>query len=148
MIRKSWKIKSNKGDVFKFTPIFETKEDGPNVDVETTALIIENTKDGKEYQFNFMNIFQFIYFVCNEELRQSLAQRYQRRVNNIPYDVVFKLTDEEIKTRTATRRINLPVDEITMAIARNEAFKLMPKVNMDILKGVRPQDLFKGRRKQ
>ena len=28
----------------------------------------------------------------------------------------------------AKRRINLPVDELTVAIARNEAWKLMPKV--------------------
>jgi len=101
--------------------------------------------EDKAYKFNFVNLFQFIYFISNEELRQSLALRYQRRINKIPYDLSFKLDKEEIEKGFAKRRVELPVDEITMAIARNEAFKLMPGVLKTIGSGKNPQDLFKGR---
>jgi len=141
MNSKSWTIKSAEGKKFKFIPVFANTE-GQD-DIECKEIIIE--VEDKAYKFNFVNLFQFIYFISNEELRQSLALRYQRRINKIPYDLSFKLDKEEIEKGFAKRRVELPVDEITMAIARNEAFKLMPGVLKTIGSGKNPQDLFKGR---
>ena len=121
--------------------IFETSEDGQ--DIECKAIQMKH--EGKNYTFNFMNLFQFMYFISNEELRQGLAMRYQRRANRIPYEVTFKLSPEEITRGMCKRRIELTVDELAMAIARNEAWKLMPHVQKQILEGAKPQELFKGR---
>lgn len=139
---KTWTIKSGNGDKFKFTPVFETSPDGQ--DVECKDIII--TVKDKDYKFNFINLYQFMYFAASEELRQGLAMRYQRRVNRIPYEVIFKLSEDEIRAKFAKRRIELPIDELTMAIARNEAWKLMPGVKTKILDGVKPWQLFKGRK--
>ena len=140
---KPWKIKSAEGKKFEFLPVFDTYENPTQEgkDVECKNIIIKI--DGKNYTFNFINLFQFIYFVANEELRQQLQTRYQRRINRIPYEVTFKLSDDEVKDKMAKRRINLSVDEITMAIARNEAWKLLPKVAMETLRGKKPWELFK-----
>ena len=145
-MKNTWTIKTSKGKV-KFTPLFEfIQEPGKEgKDVECKSIIIGI--DEKEYVLNFVNLYQFIYFCANEELRQGLLQRYQRRINKLPYDVTFKLSDDEIKDKMAKRRIELPIDEISMAIARNEAFKLMPRVKQMILNGMKPWELFKGRNK-
>ena len=142
---ESWEIRSAEGHKVKFTPKFEVIDDPDKQDVECKNITI--TIDGKDYTFNFINLFQFIYFVSSEEFRRGLALRYQRRVNNIPYEVSFKLSKEECDKAFATRRIELPVDELTMAVARNEAWKLMPGVQTKLRTGVNPADLFKGRKK-
>lgn len=118
---KEWKLKDLKqGKVFKFLPHFKVKEDTDTIECEQVSVRIDDEK----YEFNFLDLYMFIYFIANEELRRGLALKYQRQVNYIPYDVTFKLSDEEIQKKTAQRRIQLPVDELTMAIARNESWKL------------------------
>lgn len=117
---RKWTIKSAEGTKFDFFPVFlfDEKEGQPKcTDVKIKI-------DDKTHTFNFLNLFTFIYFCANEELRQQLAQRYERKVNYLPYDVTFKLSSNERASGTVKRRIELPVGEIIMAIARNEAFKL------------------------
>lgn len=117
---KTWKIKSSNGTIFEFYPtfIYDGKEDK----IKCNDVMIK--VNDKEHWFNFLNLYMFVYFVANEELRQSLALRYERQINYIPYDVLFKLSPEEKKEGIVKRRIELPVDQLAMAIARNEAFKL------------------------
>ena len=124
---KTWGIRTAEGKKIEFLPIFEVYEN-PNEemkDVECKAIQLKI--DDKKYTFNFINIFQFIYFICNEELRMSLAQRYERRVNRIPYDVTFKLSDQEIKDKMCKRRIELPLDEVSVAYAKQEGLKYFIK---------------------
>lgn len=139
---KAWKLKAaNNGKVLEFYPVFDIQGSGPMTEVEAKEVILKIGKD--EYKINFTNLFQFVYFIANEELRQGLALRYDRKVNYLPYDVSFKLDDQEVQQKFARRRINLPVDEIITAYARNEAWKLVPVALRKIETGTRPQDLFK-----
>lgn len=142
--KKRWKVRSinNKTDV-SFHPVFEVKKsDGVSTmgiptasdkDIECTRIEMKFDSDGKEKElvFNFLDLFTFIYFCANEELRQQLQMRYEKQVNYIPYDVTFKVDKEELQSGFAKRRIELPVDELTMAIARNEAWKLQFKGKVD-----------------
>ncbi len=115
---KKWRLKSAEGKVIEFLPVFEVNKDN-----EVECKIIKVKIEDKEYTLNFLNLFQFIYFISNEELRQGLALRYQRKVNYIPYDVFFQLDKEEIQKGSAKRRINLPVDELSIAYAKQEGTK-------------------------
>lgn len=120
--QKYWKLKSAQGKAFEFFPVFEVDDKQQELKVECKKIDIK--VDGKIYTFDFANLYQFIYFIANEELRRSLLLRYERKVNYIPYEVTFKLTEQEKQTGIAQRHIELTVDEITMAIARNEALKI------------------------
>ena len=140
-MNKKWVIKSAEGDRVEFYPKFDVSPDGQDVECKEIEIKIKD----KKYTFNFINLFQFIYFISNEELRRGLALRMQRRVNRIPYDVTFKLSKEEIQDGMVKRRVELPVDELTMAIARNEAWKIMPIIKNLIAIGKKPWEIFKGR---
>lgn len=150
--KKKWGVRTiNSGEMVKFDPIFDiAKKEGdltstgvPSLsDQDIECKFVEMTikdKDGKEklFVFNYLDIYMFIYFCANEELRQQLQQRYERVVHQIPYDVTFKMTDEEKKLGEAKRRIELPVDELIMAIARNEALKMrgMPVLPNNLRRG-------------
>lgn len=126
-VKKSWGIYSKEGIKLDFLPVFDVNKD--NGDVETRYLKLNfkdpMTKVEREFTFNWLDVYMFIYFASNEELRQNLASRYERKVAYIPYDVTFKLTDEEKASGVIKKRIELPVDELQMAIARNEAFKML-----------------------
>lgn len=124
-VKKQWTLKSKEGNKLEFFPVFGVSEESG--EVETQFLQIKSRENGKDktMTFNWMDIYMFVYFVCNEELRQALAQRYERKINYIPYDVTLRLTDEEVQKKLAHRRVELEVDELTMAIARNEAMKLL-----------------------
>lgn len=137
--KKRWQVRTiNDKTNVEFFPVFEAKqaEDGKTVhdiasydgkDVECTRIeVTVKDKKGKDRTliFNFLDLYMFIYFVASEELRQNLQQRYEREVNYIPYDVTFRIDKEEAQKGVAKRRIELPVDELTMAIARNEAWKV------------------------
>ena len=131
---KNWTIKSAEGERFTFIPVFKVDD----VKLETECTDIKIKINDKIHTFNFINLYQFIYFCANEELRQGLLQRYQRRVNYIPYEVSFKLDKEECDKQFAKRRINLPVDELTIAYARNEGWKLYLKNKIK-----KPWEMFK-----
>lgn len=155
--KKKWRLQTlNTGKPWTFTPMFEVNtpsEDGQSSfgvataeagkDIECKYIQIDTLdENGKESTavFNFLDLYMFIYFCANEELRQQLQMRYERDVSYIPYNVSFTIDEEEKRSGTARRRIELPVDELTMAIARNEAMKLrgMPvKPNMPTVIGPR-----------
>jgi len=128
-VKKSWSIYSKEGIKLDFLPVFEVNKDNGEVETRYLKLNFKDTKTKKEqeFTFNWLDIYMFVYFTSNEELRQNLASRYERKVNYIPYDVTFKLTDEEKASGVIKKRIELPVDELQMAIARNEAFKMIKK---------------------
>jgi len=124
--KKYWGIHSKEGTKLEFLPVFEPNKETGDIEARFVEMKFTDT-DGKEQKltFNWLDIYMFMYFTCNEELRKNLAARYERQVNYIPYDVTVQCTPEEKESGIAKRRIQLPVDELTMAIARNEAHKLM-----------------------
>lgn len=128
--KKYWRLHSKEGQTMEFFPVFEVNDE--THEVEARWLELKTTKDGKENKmtFNWLDIYMFVYFTANEELRRQLASRYERQVNYIPYDVTLQLTPEEKASGIAKRRVELPVDELTMAIARNEAYKILLKGNI------------------
>lgn len=148
MKKKQWRIKSKDGGtVLNFYPIFEVNEELKQVECRYLEMEFEFDGKKKVMTFDWLNIYMFIYYTCNEELRMGLAQRYERKVNYIPYDVEIPLTPEDRTAPTLKRRIELPIDELTMAIARNEAMMLLRR---QLAKGHKldPRDfMYKGRRK-
>lgn len=119
---KPWKI----GKV-GFQPVLAVndKMGVEHKEVECKDIIISIGKD--EYVLEFRALFMLIYFCCNEELRQQLALKYERQVNYIPYEVTFSLSEDEVQKRSAKRRIELPVDEISMAFAKNQGWEIFLK---------------------
>lgn len=111
--------------MLEFFPIFEVNPD--NNEVEARYLELRFFEDGKPktMTFDWLNVYLFVYYTANEELRQNLALRYERKTNYIPYDVSFKITPEERDAGMVKRRIELPVDELAMAVARNEAYMML-----------------------
>ena len=129
--KKAWGITSVEGTRLDFLPIFEMNAESK--EIETRYLKLHFSEGGREheYTFNWLDIYMFVYFACNEELRQQLASRYEREIKYIPYDVTIKVTEAEKEEGLVKRRIELPVDELQMAIARNEAFKMLKKAKID-----------------
>lgn len=126
--KKAWRIKDkNSHDWLEFFPIFEVSEE--TNEIECRFVEMKFSKGGKEHTFTFdwLNIYMFMYHTCNEELRLGLAQRYERKVNYIPYDIQTRISDEEKAAGILKRRVELPVDELTMAIARDEAWRILLK---------------------
>lgn len=128
--KKYWKIRSHEGHTLEFFPVFEANEETGDVEARHIELRFRDEK-GRErtLTFNYLDIYMFMYFTANEELRQNLMARHERISNYIPYDVSIKLNDQEKSQGIANRRIELPIDELVMAIARNEAWKLWIKSN-------------------
>jgi len=134
--KKKWSVRTlNDKTNIDFFPEFIVKNpEGESsmgiptaTDKDVECRYVHMTIGDKTYIFNFLDLFMFIYFCANEELRQQLMLRYERQVTYLPYDVSFKLDAEEMKSGQAKRRIELPVDEITMALTRDEAKKLAIK---------------------
>lgn len=124
--KKQWRIASKEGGKLEFYPIFEVNEESGDVEARWLQLkFLDDRGKEKVMTFNWLDIYMFVYFACNEELRRNLAARYERNVNYIPYDVTINLSDEEKALGVVKRRVELPVDELQMAIARNEAFKML-----------------------
>ena len=139
--KKKWKVRTaDKTKEISFFPTFEVRKmekDEIHIatakDVECTFVDLEftddNNPDGKvEMRMNFLDLYMFVYFIANEELRQSLQMRYERKMTQIPYEVTFKLDAEEKERGMAKRTITLGVDEIAMAMARSEAQLLKGKI--------------------
>jgi len=124
--KKRWRISSLENSLLDFYTIFEANKDSGDIEARYLKLSFTDDK-GKEktFTFNWLDIYMFVYFTSNEELRRQLAARYERQINHIPYDVTLQLSAEEKASGIAKRRVELPVDELTMAIARNEAYKIL-----------------------
>ena len=138
VIKKGWKVRTaNRDRELTFYPIFEVKQlpeglmlaGGQNKEVECryVEIHIPRKKGGDDeiLRLNFTDLYLFVYTCAEEELRQQLQMRWERQSVNIPYEVTFKLDEEEIQRKMAKRLITLTVDEITLAIARAGANKLM-----------------------
>jgi len=138
---KKWKVRT--ADKTKEISLFPTFEVGKKPDedlsgatagakdIECTFVDIEISDDKggtQSMRMNFLDLYMFVYFIANEELRQSLQMRYERKITNIPYEVTFKLDKEEMQRGMAKRLITLGVDEIAMAIARSDAQLLKGKI--------------------
>jgi len=118
----------------EFQPIWQEKdeqnvdglENPTDVTKEMECAFVEVTvkdEEGKEtkLKFNYLDLYGFIYFIGNEELRRQLALRYERKIVYMPYEVTFRIDEEEKKKSLATRRIELPIDEVAMAMVRAKA---------------------------
>lgn len=138
--QKHWSVRTVNGNKnIHFLPIFEIDEAAVKRAMDSGAVNINDKEvecryveldvgDGKILRFNFLDLFGFIYHCANEELRQQLSLRYERQLNYIPYDVDFKLSGQERQDGKARRRIQLPVDEISMAYAKSLADKHLMKL--------------------
>lgn len=139
--KKRWKVRTvDKSREISFFPVFEInalpdKQISLATDKEVECKFVDvELKDDSgsniSMRLGFQELFMFVYYCANEELRQQMQLRYERQVSQIPYEVTFKLTPEETEKGMAKRLIQLPVDEITMAIARSEAQLLKGKATL------------------
>ncbi len=139
--RKAWRVKDLEGKQIAFFPLFETfdVEEGKTViagndEVECRYVdIVLKDKDNKEVSFKigFQELFMFVYFAANEEIRQNLLLRQKKQITYIPYEVSFQLSKAEQQAGMAKRLIKLPVDEIAMAQVRAEAQLLRGTANLE-----------------
>lgn len=135
--KKHWEVRSiDRKTEISLNPVFMlVKPDGQDIDpeakeIECRYIEVEIKHEGNikhSFVMNYLDIFMFIYMCANEELRQQLQMRYERKSGQIPYEVTFSLSEEEKNSGIAKRLITLTVDEITMAIARAEARLLSGK---------------------
>lgn len=127
--KKSWSIHSLEGIKLDFFPVFEANKENGEIETRFLNLKFKNpeTRKEQEINLNWLDIYMFVYFACNEEKRQNLALKYEREVKYIPYDVTIRISEQEREQGLVKRRVELPVDELQMAIARNEAFKILQK---------------------
>lgn len=129
--RKDWQVKDLlTGNKVTFVPILEeveTNTDGlrnpeeAKKEVECNYIeVTAKATDGSDIKlkFNYLDLYGFIYFIGNEDLRRQLALRYERDIVYMPYDVSFRVSDDEKTSGYAHRRIELPVDDVAMAMAR------------------------------
>jgi hypothetical protein len=141
--KRHWDVRSVDGKTeISLNPVFyiSAPENG-DVDVEQKEIEcrfieIEIKHEGKvvhSFTMNYLDYFMFAYMTANEELRQQLQMRYERKAGSIPYEVTFSLSPEEKTSGVAKRLITLTVDEITMAIARSEARLLSGKMTPETL---------------
>jgi hypothetical protein len=121
--RKFWKV-TGAGGTLKFYPVFMINEETKEVECRTLEMTFETDHKEHKFVFDWLNIFMFIYYTANEELRQQLASRYERKVNYIPYELTIPVTPEDARVGNVKRRVELPIDELTMAVAREEAWKI------------------------
>lgn len=121
IIKKSWKV-----GPLSLRPIFEvieSKDATKKQDVRCVKVGIQLDAEGDaerppEVIMDFDQLYQFVYFCGAEEVRRDLMQVVMRPVTYVPYDVDFLLSDVEVRAKKATRRIELPVDSMVMALAR------------------------------
>ena len=121
VLKKTWRV----GPLI-LRPIFEileAKDLTKKQDVRCVKVgILIDVEEGKEQPpeviLDFDQLYQFVYFCGSEEVRQDLMQIVLRPVTYVPYDVTFRLSGDEMKSGVANRRVELPVDAITMALAR------------------------------
>jgi len=127
-IRKHWKIRSKDGARWRFFPTFEYHKETDFVDCEWIDMQVENN-DGsvQKYTFHFMELYLFLYYCSNEAYKQVLEMKHERNVKYIPYELDFKLSKDEIKKGSATRKVELPLDEVKWFLAKQEAMKLIEK---------------------
>lgn len=139
--QKHWKVHDFSGKEITFLPVFTVQDFEPgkvklatNKEVECKEVKIriynEKTKTDQDFNLGFQELFMFVYYCANEEIRQALQLRQERKITNVPYEVTFRLSKDELSAGMAKRLISLPVDDITMAIARSNAQLLAGKATL------------------
>ena len=118
-MKKKWTLVSKNNKKLDFYPHFiADKEDKTHCDTVTI-------KEGEnEYVINYLDLFLFVYMIGEFEQRRKLANFKSKKVRKLPYDVSFKLSEEEKSKGVANRHIVIPVDDIIMAMAQWEGHKL------------------------
>lgn len=127
--KKYWRINSANGaGLLEFFPIFLINQETQEVECRNLELKFTDANNKEHtFVFDWLNIYMFVYYTANEELRQQLATRYERKVNYIPYNITVTVSPEEKASGIARRRVELPVDEVTMMVAREEAWRMLMK---------------------
>lgn len=139
--QKHWKVHDFSGKTIDFFPVFTVQDfDASKVTVATTKEVeckevkirISDEKTGKDQDFNlgFQELFMFVYYCANEEIRRAMQLKQERKITEIPYELTFKLSKDEISAGMAKRLVRLPVDEITMAVARSNAQLMAGKATL------------------
>ena len=118
-MKKKWTTKTIEDKKVDFFPMFEV--DWKTQDVNCQKLMMRI--DGSDYTFNYDLFLMLCYTIANEEQRKRFANIEMRGVSEIPYDVTFKISKEEKEKGIAKRRITLPVDELIINLASQEAMK-------------------------
>lgn len=118
MKKKEWKLKTKNDKTLTFFPKF-----GVNEEKETICQTVIMREGDNEYIINYLDLMMFCYFIGSEEHRMKLANTELKKVREIPYDVTFKISQDEKKAGIAKRRIVLTIDELIAAYCRNEAMK-------------------------
>ena len=119
---KKWSIKTLEGKKVDFFPVFVANEKG---DAECIKVILKI--DGENYTFPYLEILMFCYMIGNEEQRRKLTNIQFKKVTYLPYNVSFKISEQEKKEGMARRRIELPVDNIIASYFKGEAQKAIFK---------------------
>ena len=120
MTEKKWTIKALNNKKLDFYPTFV-----PDLQGNVSAVTVRIKENENEYILPYENLLMFVYFVGNEEQRRKLALIEGKTIREIPYNVTFKLSDDEKKSGTAKRRITLTIDELIASYCRNEAQKFV-----------------------
>lgn len=140
---KAWHLKASDGVEITLLPIFVVRDEiqdqevrvATNKEIECTMfhVTMKNHNTGQEMIMDipFQEVFMLVYFCANEEIRLALQMRQEKKISYIPYEVTFKLTESELKDKMAKRLIRLPIDELSMAIARADAQLLAGKANLE-----------------
>ncbi len=129
--KKNWNLRDFRGQEISFFPVFVVQDLkdgqvmlGTNQEVECKQVHIEmknKAGDIQNYDIGFQELFMFVYYAANEEMRRNLQLQREKKISHIPYEVTFRLSQDEIGAGMAKRLIQLPVDDIIMSIARSEA---------------------------
>jgi len=117
---KKWRLKTKNGKVLDFRPRFIS-----NIKGDTLCDLVTIKEGNNEFIVNFLDLVLFCYFVGDEEVRRKLTNIQTKTVREIPYNVTFKISDNEKKSGIAKRRIILTIDELISAYCRNEAQKFV-----------------------
>ena len=126
---KPWVSEGSNGDTVTLKPTFAYDVKQDTTDCHQVSITI----GGKTVEIDFMDLYMFTYYVASEEFRTTMANRYDREVKYIPYELDFVLDAKEKKEGKAVRLVNLPLDEVYWYIAKQEAHK--------ILNGAKPEEI-------
>lgn len=129
--KKYWGIASKEGVKWEFYPIFEFDQVEDRVECKWVEIRID---DKKVYTFHFTELWMFVYFCGNEEIRRTLEMRQERKISYVPYQVDFNLTNEEKERGKASRLIQLPLDEVNIYIAKQFAMDALHRLGPDGVK--------------
>lgn len=117
---KKWTLKSKNDKKLDFYPHFIVDEKNNQVVCDIVTI-----KEGEnKYILNYLDLLVFVYEIGGEEDRRKLARINLKQITEIPFDVTFKISNEEKGKGIAKRRVMLPVDQLIIYLAKGEAKKM------------------------